>query len=182
MMGPERQARIQETKSLFDRPEADYDDQFLRSDSVMGSDEYQSARGTSFHTAQDSYGGPAATAEAGGDSHYRTNANADAFDIDAFRRQMGFVPPPRPAPNPPKVPMFGGGRMASVSSDDSVFSDNSDSQSASSRDSISTRAMSNGNPGLFRDPIAPLNAGRAPARKRGFFSKLWSLVRGKGWK
>ena len=182
MMGPERVARMQEMKSRFDRPEADYDDQFLRSDSVMGSDEFLSARGTSFHTARDSYGGPAPTAEAGGDSHYRTNANAGAFDIEAFRRQMGFVPPPRPAPALPNAPIFGGGRMASVASSDSIFSDDSNSESASSRDSVRTRAMSNGNPGLFSDPIAPLNAGRAPARKRGFFNKLWSWVRGKGWK
>lgn len=117
--------------------------------------------------------------------NYRADAlppgGSDAFDIAAFRRQQGWPqPPPRPVPQPPapaQAPRI-------VDADDDTSSSEDDS---SSLRSLSTRTLSGGNPRY--DPIAPLNRGRqgAPSNaakpaKRGFFSKLWSLIKGRGWR
>ena len=91
--------------------------------------------------------------------NYRTEAlqtgAAGAFDIDAFRRQMGFVPPPRPAALPqtqaPRAP-------AALIDDSSSDDDSSIDSDTSSIHTLSTRTLSGGNPRY--DPIAPAEEAR----------------------
>lgn len=141
---------------------------FLRSSVEMDrcegdGDEFVTARSQSFDEPAPEMG------------NYRTAAlqtgASGAFHIDAFRRQMGFVPPPRPAALPktqaPRAP-------AALIDDSSIDSDRS------SLHTLSTRTMSGGNPRY--DPIAPLNRGPPPPKKRGFFQKRWSKIRGRGWR
>ncbi len=151
---------------------------FLRSSGQV--DPYED---DSFYTARGSFSTP----QDGGQFHGgRADASAgqDGFDIEAFRRQFGMAPAQRPpqaqAPVPPR-PALLGGRHASVDSDDSIFSsDESSSERSMSTDSVQTRT--NSRDFRFNNPIAELNRGRDPVKKRGFFRKMWSWMRGRGWR
>ena len=147
---------------------------FLRSSVEMDryegdGDEFMTARSQSFDEPAPEMG------------NYRTDAlqtgASGAFDIDAFRRQMGLAPPPRP----PALPKTQAPRAPAALIDDSSSDDDSSIDSErSSLHTLSTRTMSGGNPRY--DPIAPLNRGLPPPKKRGFFQKLWSKIRGRGWR
>jgi hypothetical protein len=159
------------------RPEASEpaESDFLRSSVEMDpyegdGDEFMTARSQSFDE------------QAAPRGDYRTDAlqpgGQDGFDIAAFRRQHGLPPPPSraapllqmPAPRAPGADIDG-----SSSDDDSSMDDDT-----SSLHSLSTRTLSGGNPRY--DPIAPLNQGVPAPKKRGFFQKLWSKIRGRGWR
>jgi len=150
----------------------DNDDAFLRRSSFAGMDA----------TGMD---------PTGSDQHHmeRTNANANADDIEAFRRQMGWAPVVRPPQNPVQLPPrpqnFGARRYDSVSSNDSFLSSD-DSSSERSMSDVSTQTRTDSGDFRFNNPIALLNAGStAPSgtgKSRGFFKKLWSFVRGKGFR
>ena len=164
---------------------------FLRSPAQMDpyegdGDEFMTARSQSFDE-------PLA-----GMGSYRTEAmqagGNDGFDIAQFRRMQGLPPPPQAAPliqpRPPRVPAA----AIEESSSDDDFSMDDDTAS------LSTRSFSTGNPYaalLERNPLnGPVpeagNAGDRPAppsipgpprpKKRGFFKKLWSAIRGRGWR
>ena len=148
---------------------------FLRSSVEMDpyegdGDEFMTARSQSFDEPAQERGA------------YRTDAmqsgGSDAFDIAAFRRQFGMPTPPErasalPQTQAPRAP-------AAVIDDSSSDDDSSIDDDTSSLHTLSTRSMSGGNPRY--DPIAPLNRGLPPPKKRGFFQKLWSKIRGRGWR
>ncbi len=158
-------------------PESDFFRSSVQMDPYEGDgDEFMTARSQSFEEP------------AQGKGNYRTDAMqtgaSGAFDIAAFRRQYGLPPPPPqavalPQSHAPLVPAVGVG--ASSSNDDSPMDDDSSMDSdTSSLHTLSTRTLSGGNPRY--DPIAPLNRGLPPPKKRGFFQKLWSKIRGRGWR
>jgi len=151
---------------------------FLRSSGQV--DPYEE---DTFYTARGSF----STGQDGGQFHHgRADASAgrDGFDIDAFRRQLGMVPAPRPpqaqAPVPPR-PALLGGRYASVDSDDSIFSsDEFSSQRSMSTESVQTRTDSRDF--RFNNPVGELGRGPDGPKRRGFFGKLLSWIRGRGWR
>lgn len=150
--------------------------QFLRSSGEMDpyhgdGDEYMTARSQSFQDPLQQHHQDRSPAAVGD----------DAFDIAQFRRMRGLPPPPtRTFPvrqmNAPAI-----ADNDTSSSDESMSMDDDTS-------SLSTRSFSSGNPysGLLaRTPLYGsfgASGGAPRPKKRGFFKKLWSAIRGRGWR
>ena len=157
--------------------------QFLRSSGEMDpyqgdGDEYMTARSQSFEDPSQQYHQDRSPAAVGD----------DAFDIAEFRRMHGLpAPPPRTFPvRQMNAPATSAADNDTSSSDDDMSMD--DDTSSLNTPSLSTRSSSSGNPdsGLLAHtfPYGSSGAsGGAPRpKKRGFFKKLWSAVRGRGWR
>ena len=93
-----------------------------------------------------------------------------------------------PAPPPRTFPVRQMNAQATSAADNDTSSSDDDMSMDDDTSSLRTRSFSSGNPysGLLANTFlygsSGASGGAPRPKKRGFFKKLWSAVRGRGWR